>query len=867
MNPRSQLKFAQNRMAVVAMVEKHTTLGDNVIPIRYVLEFRPNLRTFRFSGQEKIEVYIRKPTNKIALNALKLKVKDAVVEQGGAEEKARIRLDKKAERVILRLRRKVSGKATISMRFSGIHGDNLGGFYRSSYMVNGRKHYMLTTQFEPTDARMAFPCFDEPEFKATFEVSFIVKRNIDCISNMPATSEVKLRGGMKRVGFPPTPIMSTYLLYMGIGRFERREDSLGKLRISAVTTPGKGHLTSLALNYAKGSIRFYERYFRIKYPLPKLDLIAVPDFAAGAMENWGAITFRETDLLGDVSSSIASKQRIAEVVSHEIAHQWFGDLVTMRWWDDIWLNESFATYMAYKANNAIFPRWELKTQYLLDVIDSALASDQFVSTWPIHVRVNNPGQINAAFEPGISYDKGGSVLNMLEDYAGRRVFRNALHSYLSKYAYSNAEERDLWTSMESEARHERKRVPVLKVASYWINKPGYPVVSVRAGRNAFMLSQSRFCIDSEGLKRSRWPIVIRYIMAGKWGDRRLLMSNASLSIPRSGASWIKLNHRQNGFYRVRYEGKLLDEVGEAIKARKLSDIDAWGVENDLFAFARSGRIDATSYLRFVQDYCFDRGYPLSSSILGHIGWIYSMLYSTYLSSIAERPLVQYSRKVLGRLGYSTRRGERNVDTMLRSAALLSLGIAEDKEAVSIARRLFGRFKAGGSVLDRNLMGAVFRTVLWNGDRSAFEALKERYLKEKFPEDRLRMLASLGFVRDLSLLEEALDFGMSKRVRYQDAIYAIRGAADLYPSARRLIWRWASANWKKLMERYPPGTHMMESFVNGLAMQSDARTRREMVAFFAKKQNVRDDMKRALSKMLARIDTNIKFLKANGVSAD
>lgn len=535
----------------------------------------------------------------------------------------------------------------------------------------------------------------------------------------------------------------------------------------------------------------------------------------------------------------------------------------MKWWDDIWLNESFATYMSVKANDATFPKWEIRTQYLLDTVDYALASDQFKSTSPIRVHVDNPAQATAAFESGIAYDKGCSVLNMIEDYIGPEVFRNALHAYLRAHAYGNAEGRDLWTAMEKEARRVHKNIPVVKVVSHWINTAGYPIVSVELGEGSFKLRQSRFYIDGEEKKSSGWPIPIRDV-TDRGKDSRFLMSCAEQTLPRAGAEWLKLNHLQNGFYRVNYEDGLLDRLGEAIRDKELGPIDAWGIENDLFVFTRSGRMGAQTYLRFLQDYCFDGDYPLNTSVLGHINWIYGMLYSTRLAPMAEKPLVEYSRKVLDRLGTARRKDERNVDTMLRASALFSLGLTEDKKAVDLARRFFSESMSAGRVLDKNLTGAAYRTVLWNGGREELEELKARYMRAKVPEDKLRALASLGFLKSPKLMREVLDFALSKQVRYQDAIYVVGGAADFYPAAKELIWKWTSANWKTLLDHYPVGTHMMEGFVSRLSVQSDEAARREIGAFFSRKANARADITRVLSKTLARIDTNIRFMKKNGV---
>ncbi|MDE1847244.1 MAG: M1 family peptidase, partial [Candidatus Micrarchaeota archaeon] len=431
-------------------VSTHKSLGNNVQPLNYRLFFVPDLKSFKTTVYEDINCVVRKPTNLIKLNAKELKVVSASAFSNGAVQLAKIKYDQKNEEVHLIFKKRLRGKIEIGMTSVCDNNDRLYGFYRSKYGDKGKEEYMLTSQFEPAEARAAFPCFDEPEMKATFEVSFIIDRKLEAISNTPIMEEHAISGGRKIVRFGKTPKMSTYLLYLGVGRFDRVDGRAGRLKVSVLTTPGKKHLAKLPLSYTIKFIRWYEGYFRIPFPLPKIDLIAVPDFSAGAMENWGAITFREIRLLSDEHTSEGSKRDIAMVIAHELAHQWFGNLVTMKWWDDLWLNESFATYMSYKAMDAVFPKWEVMKQFAEQEQTRAFENDALKSTHPISVRIPSADMIPALFDR-ISYDKGGGVLYMLEDFVGSAVFRRGLRAYLRKFKYANARKEDLWVAIQKAA--------------------------------------------------------------------------------------------------------------------------------------------------------------------------------------------------------------------------------------------------------------------------------------------------------------------------------------------------------------------------------------------------------------------------------
>jgi len=349
----------------------------DVKPINYKLSFEPDLKRFTFTGKETITINCKKPTKIISINCAEIKIKSLHVKCKGQVLSSSAKTNEKKEELQITLKEKIKGRASIILEFQGILNDRLLGFYRSQYEQRGKTKYLATTQFEAADARRAFPCWDEPEAKATFDISIIADNKFSAISNMPVKSKTKLRG-KTLYKFAKTPVMSTYLVYLGVGEWEYLAGKIGKTQIRVVTTRDNKSKGKFALDLGKKLLVSYEKYFGIKYPLPKLDLIAVPDFAAGAMENWGAITFRETILLYDPqTSSTKTKQYIAEVISHEIAHQWFGNLVTMKWWNDLWLNESFATFMATKFVDKFYPEWDLWNQFIEDAMNVAMGLDLF----------------------------------------------------------------------------------------------------------------------------------------------------------------------------------------------------------------------------------------------------------------------------------------------------------------------------------------------------------------------------------------------------------------------------------------------------------------------------------------------------------
>jgi len=838
------------------MTSGHETLGDNVIPINYKLVFVPDFKAFKTKVFEDITCRVRRPTKTIAINAKEIVFEGASVFANGKVQEAKITLDKKKSRAIFAFKHSVSGEIQLAMSSTCINNDGMYGFYRSKYTHNGKEKYLLTTQFEAPNARAAFPCFDEPSFKATFDVSFIIDRSLDAISNMPIKETSSLDRGKKMVRFEKSAKMSTYLLYLFVGNYESVEGRLGKLRLRAITVPGKVEQVRESIKYATKFLDWQQKYFGINFPLPKLDFISIPDFAAEAMENWGAITFREIAFVITKDSSVAIKQQASETISHEIVHQWFGDLVTMKWWDDLWLNESFATFIACKAIDEVFPEWDFEVQYIDEGLGAAFSADALKSTHPISVHINSPDQIDSIFD-AISYEKGGSVLFMLEDYVGKKIFQKGLHRYLSEHAYSNATKEDLWNAIAQEAKKEGKSLKVAQLMHSWVTKSGHPVVDVKKVSGGFRLSQKRYTLLSD--MEDAWPIPIHYLTEN--GEGMILMEKKE-QIIKTDSSFIKLNLGQKGLYRVKYEKSILSQLGEMIKRKKLGALDAWGIENDLFSFTRSGRLPVGDYLDFVEQYCFGLGYPLSSNICGHLGWLFNMAYGTKLEKSVKRVFVNYNRDQLRTLGWVQKKGEREILTMLRGGVIANLGIAKDRQTVDESEALFEHYKKGNE-LDANIKGAVFSTVAWNMGPSNFDFFFESYKKAKVPEEQRRFLGVLTAFSDKKVIERALKIAYSKDVRLQDSmLIPIRLSGNLV--GRELYFGWVKKNWKMLMEKYDSGTHMLPRFPEGFSFVHDRKTKAEIIRFFSKKGNSREDMQRSLSQTLERIDANIKFFEKNQI---
>ncbi len=817
-----------------------------VIPINYDLEFEPDFAKFKFKGKEKILVKISKPTRQIVLNAAELEINNCAIIWNKKKLKAKVRLDEKNEELTLNLPEKISGKAWLIIDFVGTLNDKLVGFYRSKYEYKGKERYLATTQFEAADARRAFPCWDEPEAKATFDVSLVVDNNLNAISNMPVVS--KKRVGKKTVfRFDQTPIMSTYLLYLAVGDFEFLQGKLGKTLVRIITTRGKKEQGKMALVFTKQFLAYFQKYFKIPYPLPKLDMIAIPDFASGAMENWGAITFRETVLLYDPkTSSTDTLQHIAEVIAHELAHQWFGNLVTMKWWNDLWLNESFATFMATKAVDKIYPGWDFWDQFLISEMTGGLSLDSLKSSHPINVDVKSPAEVRQIFDE-ISYNKGGSVLMMLENFIGPENFRNGLYSYLKKHEYSNATTEDLWNSLGSASRK-----PVRQMMDTWVRQIGYPIIEVTIN-SKIKLAQKRFLLE-KGTKsqRGNWIIPISVRM----GDGIVTkMMRDTIHIPYRD-DWFKVNEGQKGFYRVKYDEMALERLGKIVAEKKISNLDRWGIHNDLTALVLSNQYPFKHYLDFLRNYEEEDDYVVLSDIIGFLNFLYVLFSGEEFWNEIKEFNQNFMNIIFQRIGWDQIKGEKPTQALLRNSLINSLGKLDDKE---IAGESMSRFSnlLRTRLLNPDLRSAVYSNVAWNGNLKTYQQLVNMYRKAATQEEKVRFLGSLANFKDKKLLAKTLAFILSKDVRTQSLFVPIaRMIAN--PYGKDLVWPWIRKNWRLLIKKFGVGNPLLNRIIGSVSVMAEMEKEREIRRFFTKHHVPGTEMK--LAQSLERIRIHTKFIE-------
>ncbi|QLH04529.1 aminopeptidase [Nitrosopumilus oxyclinae] len=823
----------------------------DVNPINYQLTFEPDLKKFTFHGMESITADCKKPTNLITLHCAELKIISCQVKSKGKIIKSSPKTDEKKEELGIKLSEKIKGKITIDLEFQGILNDRLLGFYRSQYVQNGKTKYLATTQFEAADARRAFPCWDEPEAKATFEISIIADDKFTAISNMPIKSKKKI-GNKTLYNFSKTPIVSTYLIYLGVGEFEYLTGKVGKIQIRVVTTKGNKSKGKFSLDLGKKLLTSYEKYFGIKYPLPKLDLIAVPDFAAGAMENWGAITFRETILLYDPkTSSTRTKQFIAEVISHEIAHQWFGNLVTMKWWNDLWLNESFATFMATKFVDKFYPEWDLWNQFVEDAMNVAMGLDSLKTTHPIDVQVNSPAEIREIFD-AISYDKGGCVLRMLEHYVGEPNFQKGLKKYLSDFKYQNAQGQDLW-----DAIGKASKMPVSSMVNTWLKQPGFPLVEINQDGNNLKLTQKRYLLEPDKkFSKGLWSIPMSLGLESEISQKLFTTKSMSVKLPRNTLGFVA-NYGRKGFYRVKYDEGILLDLKMLVDEKRIPAIDRWAIQNDLFSLCVSGDEQVRNYLDFSDAYFDEDSYLASVNVAHNLASLYFRAFDEPFAEEIRGYAVNYFRKILFNLGWEPKKSDKHTDALLRGFAISVLGKMNDDEVTDEALKRYKKFLKSPSSISPDLVEPILSIAAWNGNSKTHVELTKLYKNAKTMEEKLRFLGALCGFKDKKLLVKSLDFSQTSQVRSQNMQLPImRVAAN--PYGDKVLWSWLKKNWKKINKKVGHGNPLFNRIVASITLVADDSMEKEIKAFF--KKNPTPGTERTQSQTLERIRINSKFLR-------
>jgi aminopeptidase N len=837
------------------------------IPDSYKLTFAPDFINDKFAGKEYIQIRALKPTTELVLNSAEIEFHEVTVSSDGRTQKAKVKRTNQKEMVTFTFKKPITDAATISIRYTGILNDELRGLYLGKE-ENGGKY--AVTQFEATDARRAFPSFDEPGYKATFDVTVIADKRHTAISNGRVLSDTPGPGeGKHTVHFATTPKMSSYLVAIAVGDFEYIEGSADGIPIRVYTTPGKKHLATFALEVSEQCLRYFNQYFGIKYPFEKLDMIAVPDFASGAMENTAAIGFSELDLLVDSKDASTEQQKsVATTVAHEIAHQWFGDLITMAWWDDLWLNEGFANWMQNKPLAAWKPEWNLP----LDAVGSsniALDLDSLANTRPVHQAAETPEQINELFDH-IAYNKAAAVLEMVEAYLGPATFRAGVNEYLNQHMYGNATASDFWSTMAAVSQQ-----PVDRIMASFVKQPGVPVVSVRTqchGRSTSVtLSQTRYFYDRSLFGSSgseTWTIPVCMKARSEPGSTSQakceLLSKAqeSFTLPEC-SEWVLANSAATGYYRAGYEPEAVRAMSRSMEM-DLTAAERIRLFSDQWASVRVGQQSIDDYLSFAASAGSERNGAVMGELLGQLQYI-----GDYLVAEAEREsyrhwVVELLTPAATELQWQAAVGDSADRKALRAGVFYSLGYTgRDSQVLAEAARLADLALQKPDAVDPTLAGTLFELAALNGDESLYNKFMDRAKKAASPEEYSALMRALAQFSDVHLLERTLRFALTPEVRSQDVARLI-GAVIENPSGQRIGWDFVRAHWSEIEKLQ--GGFSSESVVEATGSFCDARLREEVKDFFTKHPVPAADRTLALALQRANYCVDLKSQQAGQLSS-
>jgi aminopeptidase N len=770
-------------------------LPTHVVPLRYELVLEPDLPSGTFRGSVAIDVELLSATDEIVCNAADLEIDHVrlVVEDPGdggtgAEHRPDVRLDPDTERLHLSVPSGLhAGRARVHASFRGVLNDRLRGFYRSTYTdADGRDHTIATTQFQSTDARRAFPCWDEPAWKATFATTLIVDPGHLAVSNGATIGDIVEPDGRRRVTFAETMRMSTYLVAFVVGPLEFTDPvDAGGVPVRVVHRPGQGHLTSFALDVAVHALEWFAEYYDIPYPGDKVDLLAIPDFAFGAMENLGCITFREVLLLVDPEgASQPELQGVADVINHELAHMWFGDLVTMRWWEGIWLNEAFATFMETSCSHAFRPDWDVWTTFGR-ARAAAFDTDALATTRPIEFPVVTPEEAEGMFDI-LTYEKGASVVRMLEQHLGPVVFRDGVRRYLRVHAYANTETSDLWDALEDVSAR-----PVRRIMDGWIFQGGYPVIDAEHTPHGIRLRQRHFTLDPTAADDRMWavPLGLRLDHKGSIDEHRVLLDTRSVLVTAPG-KLVTANADAAGFFRVHPGHHPEPPTGS------LDPPERHGIVDDAWAMTLAGEMEAIRWMTLAEGFRTERDLTVWQALSTGLGSLMNLVDDDPAAAgLLSSRIVDLATPTLDSLGVDRRESDDDRTRELRATVIRLLGaVADHQPTISACRDRLDDD-------DPTLAAAALTVVAHHGDRAVADQLRQRWKSATDPQTEQRHLRARADLPDIDLVGEALDDILRDEVRSQDGPYLIRRALA-NRAAGESVWRFTMRHWAQLAERFP-----------------------------------------------------------------
>lgn len=763
-------------------------------PRHYVLDINLEREARRFNGTVTISGSTKEAQDYIKLNAHELTIMNATID----DQVVAIEI---IDENVFELREKVpAGDHTIVVEFEGVITDPMHGLYPCYFTLDGQDEELLATQFESHHAREVFPCIDEPEAKATFDLMLRTEPGVTTLSNTPIKEQQDVDGKLV-TSFETTPVMSTYLLAWVVGKLDYRETKTKDgVTVRTYATPDKKDQLGFALETAVKSIEFYNEYFDIAYPLPKCDLIALPDFSSGAMENWGCITFRETALLVSKDAAPSTRQYVVTVIAHELAHQWFGNLVTMKWWNDLWLNESFANWIEYLATDHMYPEWDMWTQYYDDETTFAIHRDSLANVQKIQQEVTAPSEIQTLFDPAIVYAKGGSLLNMLHAYIGADAFREGLRVYLNRHKYTNTEANDLWTALSEVSGHD-----VVSFMTPWIAQSGLPVVTVHDEASSVVLEQRRFFSNPKEAvtdNGSLWPIPL--LAADLLREELFNQKEVTLPIEQSARSLL-LNQGRTGYYLSLYDEIHTDQLAAEVRDGKMKIIDRMGLLSDSLSLSKAGMQSELASLKLLDSYRHESSQPVWGAISDHMSALKMFVDDDEQLIERLRGFVKnLAEDQLARLGWQHHEDESYFDTLLRPMIVSQMAYSEDKDVIDTLCNMFDQAQKPSDVW-ADIRTIVFATAAKFKGEPAFQKLLDWYSATTSAEERVQIIVGLSSARDPELIKRALALLMTEAVKLQDLFYWV-----VYLSrnrhARDLLWGWMQQNWQWIIKQFGNDMH-------------------------------------------------------------
>ena len=818
-----------SKLEVFPVSDNPHRLPRTVIPRSYRLRLEPDLSSFTFAGSETIDVTVETTVSEISLNAAELEIVSAQITDGTTTIGASPRYDADLERVSLALETEAGpGSWELRIDFTGTLNDQLRGFYRSRFTdVDGNEQVIATTQFESTDARRAFPCWDEPDFKATFQTTLVIPSDLTAITNTRETGRDALADGRVAISFAETMKMSTYLVAFVVGPFEATPVmDVDGIPTRVISPRGKLHLADYALDCAQFCFRYLRDYYGIPYPGDKLDHVAIPDFAFGAMENVGAITYRETALLIEpAEASQAEKLRILDVIGHEIAHQWFGNLVTMGWWEGIWLNEAFASFMEMKATDARRPEWKRWLAFNAVERPWAMEVDHLTTTRPVEFEVRSPEEADQMFD-ALTYGKGSSVLRMIEQFIGEDEFREGVGNYLRRHSYGNTVTADLWAGLDGASDW-----PVGEIMDTWILQGGYPQIDAALAGGTLRLSQRRFLAIPDETDQTLWkiPLQLRGVAGGAPFERKLLLDSAETEVELgSNVEWVTANAGGSGFYRVLYSDSLLDGLIENLGS--LGPNERYVLLYDALAFAQTGQAEMGSVLELLSAFSTESEQAIWQLVFRVLGWV-----DHHLVADADRDaFAAFTQKVvaplLERLGSSAVAADSDLVRRLRGQALAVMGgLGQDPETIQWAREAVVDYLENGTAPDAELLTAALGVVASTGEADMHARFLDRYETSDNPQEQLRFLRALTAFDNQDLGRETIAATYDGRIRSQDGSW-VQASLMSNRDAGADLWAEIRRRWDEAMKMFPPMT--FRRLMEGLPALSQPQVAADVKAFFA-----------------------------------